>query len=188
MNFIEIFVVEGFGQFFRVFVEESAVAVELSVQPHAVVGWLVLSVVKNAFSVYFVVFELALVESSIVEEQSTCSMFVSVEEMAFIFVAIFVMNFAESGLFFRALLFLPAKLIGYFLNAVVLLKGMDRLGTGLNNFMFLVEFDILDRFEDAIAFGVQKAIFDGFLQGTLFQFIYIFQIFSDHLQKFRSSV
>ena len=143
-------------------------AMKLTVQPHAVIGWLVLSVVENAFSVYFIVFELALVESSIVKEQSTCSMFVSVEELAFILMAIFIMNFAKSGLFFRALFFISAELIGYLLNAVILLERMDRSGAGLNYFMFLVKFDILDRFEDAIAFWVQKAIFDGFFQGTLF--------------------
>ena len=163
-------------------------AVELSIQPHTIIGWLILSVVENAFSIYFIVFELALVESSIVEEQSTCSMFISVEEMAFILMTIFVMNFAESGLFFRAFLFIPAELIRYLLNAVVLLERMDGSGAGFNIFMFFVKFDILDRFEDAITFGIQKAIFDSFFQGTLFQFIYIFKIFSDHLQKFRISI
>ena len=138
----------------RVLVEKSAMAVELSVQPHTIVGWLILSVVKNAFSVYFIVFELALVESSIIEKQSTGAMFVSIEEMTFIFVTVFIMDFAESGLFFRALFFFPAELIGYLLNAVVLLKMMDGSGAGFDNFMFFVEFDILDRFEDAIAFRV----------------------------------
>lgn len=65
-------------------VVENSLAVEFLAYPHAIVGWLVFGVVKNASAIDFVVFELSLVESAVSKEQFPPAILLAIQVLSLI--------------------------------------------------------------------------------------------------------
>lgn len=66
------------------FVVENALAVELFIDPHAIIGWLIFGVVENASAIDLVILELSFVESPVSKEQLPPAIFLAIQVLSLI--------------------------------------------------------------------------------------------------------
>ena len=90
LDLIEIFAVEGLEKSFGSFVVEGSGAMKLSLNPHAIVGWLTLAVVEHSSAVDLVILELTLVKGSILKGQSSLTLFLTIDHLTSIVMTLLV--------------------------------------------------------------------------------------------------
>lgn len=73
-------------------VVKNALAVELFVDPHAIVGWLVFGVVKNASAIDLVIFELSFIESPVRKEQLPPSILLTIQVLPLIVSSLLILS------------------------------------------------------------------------------------------------
>ena len=106
LHFIEVFEIEGLLKLVRMLVVKNALAVEFLIDPHAIVSWFVLGVVKNASAINLIVFELAFVEGSVGKEQLPPAILLAIQVLSLV-VSSFLVFSLEILYLFQAVPHLP---------------------------------------------------------------------------------
>lgn len=185
----------------RPFVVENALAVELSLHPHAVVGRPALTVIEYSPAVDFSLPELPLVVRSISEQQFAPAVLLAAKQLAVVGPSLFVQ--ALKKLYFLQAVAHPARLHLVLPFDEALLPRLELLQPipkrKLSNgcaFLWRCDwrvtrrrqFELFDGVEDRFRLWVQEGVFDGFLERALLELADILEILANHLQQPRISV